>query len=96
MSIWKGIERGFTERFIEKGAADEIWQIMRQKRNEALRDSDCVVLPDYPHKSQEERRRWIEYRQHLRDLPKAYNDESISRYEVKDYKSWCVFKKYNS
>jgi len=38
-----------------------------QSRNQLLKESDYVMIPDYPI-SEEERSQWIEYRQQLRDM----------------------------
>ena len=41
--------------------------IMRQQRNQLLRDSDHCALPDFP-----QRDKWILYRQALRDYPSIW------------------------
>ena len=41
--------------------------IMRQQRNQLLRDSDHCALPDFP-----QRDKWILYRQALRDFPSIW------------------------
>jgi hypothetical protein len=42
---------------------------LRQARNTLLDASDKYVTPDYPHRTEEARKKWFHYRQHLRDLP---------------------------
>ena len=44
-------------------------QLLREKRNQLLQESDRYVLPDYPHSSELIRNAWFAYRQQLRDLP---------------------------
>lgn len=43
---------------------------LRNFRNQLLKDSDWIVLPDSP-VSQEKKQEWIVYRQYLRDLPES-------------------------
>jgi hypothetical protein len=67
-------------------------ELLREKRNQLLKDSDMYVLPDFPHKSKQIRDAWYEYRQQLRDLPNystpslladgTLNEESV-RFPVK-------------
>jgi hypothetical protein len=46
---------------------DLLMDMVRQQRNEVLKDTDRFVLPDYPI-TDEERAKVIEYRQKLRDI----------------------------
>lgn len=41
---------------------------LRNFRNQLLKDSDWIVLPDSP-VSEEKKQEWVVYRQYLRDLP---------------------------
>jgi hypothetical protein len=41
--------------------------VMREKRNKLLRESDYTALPDFP-----QRDKWILYRQALRDFPSIW------------------------
>lgn len=41
---------------------------LRDYRNMLLHMSDVYVLPDYPHKTEELRQAWLDYRQKLRDI----------------------------
>jgi len=41
--------------------------IIREKRNKLLQDSDYRALPDFP-----QRDKWIVYRQELRDFPSVW------------------------
>ena len=60
---------------------DDLWHLVKKKtwmwsniieeRNKLLQDSDKYVLPDYPHKSEQDRQNWIEYRNQLRDLTRT-------------------------
>lgn len=53
------------------------WLIMKDKmieiklrkfRHNFLEDTDKYALPDWPHKSEEDRQAWLDYRQSLRDM----------------------------
>ena len=46
-------------------------EALRSKRNKKLRNTDWTQLPDVP---EETRKKWAEYRQTLRDLPKIYEN----------------------
>lgn len=52
-------------------------KILREQRNNKLRDSDIYTLPDFPHKSEEIKQLWLNYRQNLRDLPSTYQNVTI-------------------
>lgn len=41
----------------------------RERRNALLQQSDVYVLPDYPHKTDEDREAWLAYRAELRAMP---------------------------
>lgn len=41
--------------------------LFRVERNALLKDSDLYVLPDYPHKTEEIKEKWIIYREALRN-----------------------------
>ena len=45
------------------------YEILREKRDRLLQESDIKVLPDFPHTTQSEKDAWLTYRQELRDLP---------------------------
>ena len=51
---------------------DVLWtemeiDVIREKRNKLLQESDYRALPDYP-----QRDKWILYRQELRDFPSVW------------------------
>ena len=48
------------------------WDMIRQKRNTLLTESDYTQMPDYPTKKTE----WAQYRQLLRDIPDMFSDPS--------------------
>tara|TARA_R100001460_G_scaffold418_1_gene2037 strand:+ start:670 stop:894 length:225 start_codon:yes stop_codon:yes gene_type:complete len=48
------------------------WELLRNKRNQLLAESDWVVMPDSPI-SESKQSEWKTYRQALRDLPKGAN-----------------------
>jgi len=54
---------------------DVLWtemeiDVIREKRNKLLQESDYRALPDYP-----QRDKWILYRQELRDFPSVWVEE---------------------
>ena len=42
---------------------------LRSERDIRINTTDKYVTPDYPHHTEEARKKWFHYRQHLRDLP---------------------------
>jgi len=53
---------------------DKLWtemeiDIIREKRNKLLKESDFRVVADYP-----QREAWLAYRQALRDLPSVWTE----------------------
>ena len=53
--------------------AEYPWNVIRQKRNQLLRDSDWTAVTDRA-LSAGEQADWGEYRQGLRDIPQTYDD----------------------
>ena len=49
------------------------WETIRQKRDELIKNSDWIFLPDISLKNKEA---WLTYRQALRDLPQNFEDPS--------------------
>lgn len=47
---------------------EQAWTALRARRNQLLLESDKYVLPDYPHKTDEIKQAWLDYRQALRDI----------------------------
>jgi hypothetical protein len=47
---------------------------MRIKRNKRLEETDYLLMPDYPHASDDIKIQWMNYRQALRDLPNNITD----------------------
>ena len=41
---------------------------LREERNELLKETDYIMVSDYPHTNKQA---WLDYRQALRDLPKT-------------------------
>ena len=52
---------------------------LRKIRDDLLRKSDKYMICDWPHKNEEEKQKWIKFRQELRDLP-ANVDLSTDNY----------------
>ena len=51
------------------------WQVVREKRDRLLIESDSNVLPDrWAAMSAEKQQEWATYRQTLRDIPQTYSD----------------------
>jgi hypothetical protein len=48
----------------------QTWEIIRQKRDELIKSSDWIFLPDVSLKNKEA---WLTYRQALRDLPQNFS-----------------------
>ena len=44
---------------------------MREERNKLLKESDFMMLSDYPHTNKEA---WVLYRQQLRDFPATWTE----------------------
>ena len=53
-----------------------IYPKLREERNKKLFNTDCRIVADFPHPSEEVKQAWITYRQELRDLP-ANADPSL-------------------
>ena len=49
------------------------WETTRQKRDELIKNSDWIFLPDVTLKNKEA---WLAYRQALRDLPQNFSEPS--------------------
>tara|TARA_B100000497_G_C7343014_1_gene225106 strand:- start:41 stop:526 length:486 start_codon:yes stop_codon:yes gene_type:complete len=46
-----------------------IYPKLREERNKKLFNTDCRIVADFPHPSEEVKQSWVTYRQALRDLP---------------------------
>jgi len=44
--------------------------LMREERNQLLKESDYTVLPDFPSLNKQS---WLDYRQQLRDFPSVWS-----------------------
>jgi hypothetical protein len=66
-----------------------MWSSIIEERDKLLQDSDKYVLPDYPHKTEEDRQKWVEYRNQLRDLTRTAvpsvdeNNKIVMQYPIK-------------
>lgn len=47
------------------------WQLVREKRNKLLAESDWTQVPDAP-LTTEQKQAWRQYRQELRDIPQRF------------------------
>jgi len=52
-----------------------IYPKLREERNKKLFNTDCRIVADFPHPSEEVKQAWITYRQALRDLPTTATPE---------------------
>ncbi len=69
---------------IESGRKDITWQNLRQKRNDALTNSDWRFMSD-----QSPSQEWIDYRVFLRDLPQNYPGDNGNA----AYDAWVEYEK---
>lgn len=66
---------------------------LRQARTKKLSEYDWTQLADAPITS-DQRTKYREYRQYLRDLPEQYNDSSIHSWAIMSFEDWKVSKGY--
>lgn len=62
---------------VNTGVQGEPEKQFRDKRNSELDKTDKYVTIDFPHPNKEKRKRWLKYRQDLRDLPA--NTENMTK-----------------
>ena len=67
------------ENKLVQAQSDWDWGKVRQKRDDLLRDSDRIMLPDYPIQDPA-LEAWEVYRQALRDIPQDYDDPDDVEY----------------
>ena len=67
------------ENKLVQAQSDWDWSKVRQKRDDLLRDSDRIMLPDYPIQDPA-LEAWEVYRQALRDIPQDYDDPDDVEY----------------
>ena len=69
--IWKDkpSKEVLDARYHEIKRTQYIWIKFIQKRDELLAITDRYATMDFPHKSEEVKQAWLDYRQSLRDLP---------------------------
>ena len=63
---------------------EELSQQLRSKRDSLLSASDWTQLPDSP-LSQEQKTKWTQYRQYLRDIPQQ---EEFPNIEIKSFEEF--------
>lgn len=68
------------------------WILLRAKRNKLLEQTDKYMLSDFPITTQK-RTHYKNYRAYLRDLPKLYDDNTISKAKVKTFEEWLDWQK---
>ena len=61
----------------------EAKRLLRIKRNSLLQETDVRSLPDFPHKTTQEREAWLAYRQQLRDMLITANPTLDTNHELK-------------
>jgi len=72
--IWKDdidMKPSEEEMEIKKNELEMMYpmKLLREKRDELLEETDKYFILDWPHKNEEDKQSWINYRQSLRDLP---------------------------
>jgi hypothetical protein len=70
----------------------DAWYRLRVKRNELLAETDKYMLSDFPLSTQD-RVKYKDYRQYLRDCPKLFNEETVKTAKVKTFVEWLDWKK---
>ena len=71
----------------EKSVLKEHWNLFRRKRMLALQETDWTQLADVDLDT-EERKEYRSYRNYLRDLPKLYDDSSVTYAKVYSFEDW--------
>jgi len=61
--------------------AKMMWKKIRKQRNQLLKDSDYIMLKDYPTTVSEQE--WTTYRQSLRDIPQTFSNPDDVTYPDK-------------
>lgn len=78
-SIEKPAQSVLDEKYQEIKRETDLWNQFINMRNSLLSESDKYATMDYPHKSEEAKQAWIDYRNKLRNLPEVeipYYDET--------------------
>ena len=70
----------------------DAWYRLRSERNALLVETDKTQLADFPLSTQD-RSKYREYRQYLRDITKLFNEETIKTAKVKTFVEWIEYKK---
>ena len=60
-----------TKEYLEGLWVDVLKDEMREERNKLLKESDFMMLSDYPHTNKEA---WVLHRQQLRDFPAVWTE----------------------
>lgn len=60
----------------EEEELNKKWAILRSERNNLLKETDWIILPDSPF-SESKKQEWITYRQALRDLPSVVDINNV-------------------
>jgi len=81
----------FIEDNLGKNVLELFWDNLRLDRNQLLNKTDWTQLADNKIDTKN-KQLYREYRDYLRDLPKNYNDDSISKYRIMDFEDWFKFK----
>ena len=67
---------------------------LRTARQKVLDKTDWTQIAD-AQLTTDERTKYREYRQYLRDLPTQYNNSSVYNWNLKTFEEWKTFKGYN-
>lgn len=75
--------------FVHKYVFENPIYAVKWARNKLLKDCDHYALPDWPHKSEEERQAWLDYRQALRDITNQdMTNVRLTGYQILDGIEW--------
>ena len=66
---WTDIKPKPSKEYLENLWIDLSKEMMREERNQLLKESDYTALPDFP---STHRQAWLDYRQQLRDFPSVW------------------------
>jgi hypothetical protein len=67
---WIDITPKPSKEHLESLWSDLLKEMMREERNQLLKESDFTVLPDFPTTNKQA---WLDYRQQLRNLPTVWS-----------------------
>jgi len=79
------------EKICDSNVEVDYWKTLRHKRNIKLLETDYTQLADSPYSS-DDKKKYREYREYLRNLPNNYNEGTIINFKVMSFKEWKLWK----